>query len=108
MALTLGARTRNSLCIAAVLYREALSAIKVDDFGATKGPTGAKGPVHGGRRRKNKQFSQERRSSPLRPPLAASQKELDTAAIQNTIVKWTMFSDILDNMKRIVHTEWSL
>ena len=68
-------------CITAVLYLGALTAIKVDDSGATKGPSRAKGPVHGGRRRKNKQFIQEKRSSPLRPPLAATQKELDTAAI---------------------------
>lgn len=63
------------------LYLGALSAIKVDDSGATKGPTGAKGPVHGEGRKKNKQFIWEKRSSPLRPPLAATQKELDTAAI---------------------------
>ncbi len=52
----LGARARNSPCITAVLYLGALTAIKVDDSGATEGLTGAKGPVHGGRRRKNKQF----------------------------------------------------
>lgn len=77
----LGARARNSLCITAVLYLGALTAIKVDDSEATKGPTRAKGLVHGGRRRKNKQFIREKGSSPLRPPLAATQKELDTAAI---------------------------
>lgn len=76
-----GARTRNSPCITAVLYLGALTAIKVDDSEATKGPSRAKGPVHGGRRRKNKQFIQEKGSSPLRPPLATTPKELDTAAI---------------------------
>lgn len=48
-----------------------------------KGLTGAKGLVHGVRRRKkkNKQFMWEKRSSPLRPPLAATHDEVDTAAI---------------------------
>lgn len=75
----LGARSAITPCFVDVSFGGALTAIKVDDSTATKGPTGAQGLVHGGR--KNKQFIWEKRSSPLRPPLAATQKELDSSAI---------------------------